>query len=201
MSKDVKNLTYNVPVKVTASQDSVSSSSGVKPPRNKPVKLAVTARPPSVPRKGSTFTRRMSSVDRPSAPRQSSAGFHRFGQPKKHLFQNSYRLTPVAKFNSEHARAIIESVFQQTFDGRDYPPILHPEMVKRLSAEIREKVKDLKVDRYKLVCVVMIGQKVDCSITVASRCLSDVNVDTFASYTFENLEIFATGIVYAIYFE
>jgi len=122
-------------------------------------------------------------------------------QKLKHIFQNSYRLEPVVRFNPDHARAIIEKVLLEKFDGRKFPAIVHPELVQRASIEIREKVKDMMVERYKLVCVVMIGQKVDCSITVASQCLSDFNVDTFASYTYENMEMFVTAIVYAFYFE
>jgi X breakpoint 2-interacting protein len=110
-------------------------------------------------------------------------------------------MEPAVKFNPERARVIIEKVLHEKFDGHKYPPITHPEITKHLSAEIREKMKNLKVDRYKLVCVVTMGQKVDCSIMIASRCLSDASVDTFASYTYENMELFATAIVYAFYFE
>jgi hypothetical protein len=119
----------------------------------------------------------------------------------KHIYQNSYRLEPVVKFNPERARAIIESVLQEKFSGRKYPPIVYPELVKRLTFEIREKVKEMMVERYKFVSVVVIGQKVDCSIIVASQCLSDVSVDTYASYTYENMEMYATAIVYAFYYE
>ncbi len=65
----------------------------------------------------------------------------------------------------------------------------------RISDIIKREVKDLDLDRYKLVCIVHIGQRGNQEIKVGSRCLWDVRLDTHI------LALFAIATVFGIYFE
>ena len=58
-----------------------------------------------------------------------------------------------------------------------------------------------QVERYKYVAVVNVGRTADAELVVASRCLWNPDVDTFASCSYKQHGIFAVATVYAIYRE
>ena len=62
-------------------------------------------------------------------------------------------------------------------------------------------MKDLDLERYKLVCIVHIGQRGNQEIKVGSRCLWDARLDTFISVEYQNTSLFAIATVFGIYFE
>jgi len=74
-------------------------------------------------------------------------------------------------------------------------------MSKQLSEVIKDRIKVLRLPRYKLVCTVIIGQNGDQDVRHASRCLCDSDNDGFASASYENGSLFATASVYAVYYE
>jgi len=74
-------------------------------------------------------------------------------------------------------------------------------MSRRLSEVIRDRVKTLRLPRYKLVCTVLIGQNSGQALQHASRCLLDADNDGFASASYENSSLFASATVYAIYYD
>lgn len=105
------------------------------------------------------------------------------------------------KFRSDHALNILREVFERRLRGSKYDARQCQELARSMAGEIKHKVKDLKVDRYKYVVVVTVGQRQESELILASRCLLDTKWDTYATYNFENYHVFATGIVYAFYFE
>ena len=66
---------------------------------------------------------------------------------------------------------------------------------------MREKVKLLGYDRYKLVIQVTLGQKLGQAMRIVSRCLWDTSSDAFASEYFENETLYCVCQVYGLYFE
>lgn len=66
---------------------------------------------------------------------------------------------------------------------------------------IRGRVKKLLIPRYRLVCVVHLGQLVDQCVHVASRCLWDSSHDNFVACEFQNQSLYAVCTVYAVYRE
>ena len=65
-----------------------------------------------------------------------------------------------------------------------------PQLVKQLADDIREKVKSMGYDRYKLVVQVELGEKKGQAINMVSRCLWDTNTDGFASESYESETLF-----------
>ena len=55
--------------------------------------------------------------------------------------------------------------------------------------------------RYKIVCLVTIGQRKYQKVMVASRCLWNGSHDTCTSASYANLSLFATAMVFGVYFE
>lgn len=110
-------------------------------------------------------------------------------------------MEPMVKFRADQALSILREVLERRLRDSKYDAKVCQELARSLAGEIKHKVKDLKVDRYKYVVVVTVGQRQDSELILASRCLLDTKWDTYATYNFENYHVFATGIVYAFYYE
>lgn len=113
----------------------------------------------------------------------------------------TYRMEPKTKFNSNDVEDVIKSIVDDRMKGFKYHPKFCSNMCKLLSDEIKDGVKKLKFDRYKIVAVVHIGEKKDQSTFVASRCAWDKNADDFATYTLETGTLFCTASVFGLYNE
>jgi hypothetical protein len=115
--------------------------------------------------------------------------------------ENTYRMQPSRSFPSGQVQLIIRQLLEKYLEHEQYKPELCRQMSKSLSEVIRARVKDLMVPRYKIVCLVHIGQLGEQCIRIGSRCLWDSSCDTFASYEFKNSSLFAVCTVYAVYAE
>ncbi|KAK3091084.1 hypothetical protein FSP39_017013 [Pinctada imbricata] len=120
---------------------------------------------------------------------------------KKVYYENTYRLEPPAKFRADKVQPIIRDVLERNLEGRKYDPIECSLLSKSLAEEIKQKVKELDFKRYKIVAVVMIGQKADQGVQIGSRYLWDADRDNFADASYHNRHIFCVGSVYAMYYE
>lgn len=93
---------------------------------------------------------------------------------------------------------LLKNLLEDRLGKMRYSPKICPNMCKILSEEIKQKVKQLNFDRYKIVCNVTIGQKKDQSVVTSSRCVWDDKLDNYASYAFQNEHIFCTAIVFGV---
>lgn len=66
---------------------------------------------------------------------------------------------------------------------------------------IRKRVKDMQIPRFRIVCLVHIGQNNSPGIRIGSRCLWDEKFDTFSTSEFRNKSLFAMGMVFGVYYE
>lgn len=121
----------------------------------------------------------------------------------KVLYENSYRLQPSCKFQSTAAQTVINDILEKYLKDEKYDPNASAQMAKTLSQIIKDGVKDLNYESYKIVCVVSIGQMLEGEVGVlqTSRCVWDTNWDTFASGFFKNKTLYGVATVYAIYQE
>ena len=115
--------------------------------------------------------------------------------------QNTYRTEPIRKFEDWKVREIIKTNLEEYLIGRSYDHELCNEMSRTLADAIKEQVKYLPFTRYKIICIVTIGQKRGQSVRIASQCVWDERFDNFAHYSFEIADIHATGMVYGIFCE
>ncbi|KAK7495827.1 hypothetical protein BaRGS_00012817 [Batillaria attramentaria] len=113
----------------------------------------------------------------------------------------SYRMEPHRKFHSGKVEELLKTVLEEKLEKFRYSPKICPNMCKILSDDIKEKVKQMNFDRYKIVCNVLIGQKKDQGVMTCSRCVWDEKLDNFASYSFQNEHIFCTATVFGVYTE
>lgn len=119
---------------------------------------------------------------------------------KKNRFENTYRLEPKNRFPEGKVRTVIKDALE-TLKSHQYSATHSPFLAKLLSSRLLENVKQLNIERYKVVCVVTIGSKESQGLRIASRCLWNVKFDTSVSACLEGERFFAVGTVYGVYFE
>ena len=117
------------------------------------------------------------------------------------IFENTYQLEPYVKFESEKVKPIINSVLESNLKDEVYDHTSLQQMVLTLTEIIKNRVKDLNYQRYKIVCMVSIGELKNQGLRMGSRCCWDAKWDTFAMGSFTNKNLFATGIVWGVYYE
>ena len=119
----------------------------------------------------------------------------------KLIHQNSYRLEPHVKFESDKVSGIIESVLEDQLKNETYDPKSCKQLVLTLSEIIKGRVKEINYRSYKLVCVVTIGELKDQGFRLGSRCCWDPKWDNFATGSYKNKSLFAVGSVWGVYYE
>ncbi|ESO92401.1 hypothetical protein LOTGIDRAFT_233161 [Lottia gigantea] len=124
-----------------------------------------------------------------------------FRPPKKVYYENTFRMEPPEKFRPDKVMPIIERVLSKRLEGVKYDPVECSVLAKTTADEIKTHVKELDFKRYKIISQVTIGEKKDQSIQVSSRFLWDADRDNYASFSYESRSLFATGILFAIYYE
>lgn len=72
-------------------------------------------------------------------------------------------------------------------------------MIKIITDEIKNKLRDLNVPRYKYLVQVFIGSKQKHGANIGSRFLWDEDIDNYASATFANDEMFCVSIAFGVY--
>ena len=113
----------------------------------------------------------------------------------------TYRMSPRTLFAKRRVLDVLEQVVSSRMSGFLYTAGAATAMVKALSDEIREKVKELNFDRYKIVCLVSIGQTRGQGLRITSRCTWDVTYDDHCTYTWTNGLAFCAATVYGLYHE
>ncbi|KAJ7351678.1 hypothetical protein OS493_036093 [Desmophyllum pertusum] len=121
-------------------------------------------------------------------------------EERKRCVENTYRMEPKVRFPEGKVRALIQEALD-TLESHTYSASHSPFLAKLLSGRVLENVKQLNIERYKVVCLVTIGSKASQGLRLASRCLWNDQFDTFVSACFEGQEFFAVGTVYGVYFE
>ncbi|KAJ9581303.1 hypothetical protein L9F63_023518 [Diploptera punctata] len=84
--------------------------------------------------------------------------------------------------------------------GKTYTPENAEMWTKKIATDVRNKVKELGLKRYKFMVQVVLGERLGAGVKIGSRCLWDADTDNYASDVFMNETIFCTTVVYAVYF-
>lgn len=119
-------------------------------------------------------------------------------------YENTYQLEPTKKFPQREVKYILKDVLDGYLAEEKYEPELCKQMTKTLSEVVKARIRDLqnvRSTRYKIVCIVHIGQLKDQAMQIGSRCLWDPANDSSASYEFKNKSLFAIGSVFFVYNE
>ncbi|XP_011699171.1 PREDICTED: tctex1 domain-containing protein 1-like isoform X2 [Wasmannia auropunctata] len=116
-------------------------------------------------------------------------------------FQNTYRLEACKPLKSEVIDMILIDVMQDYLTGVKYHPQVCMQLCQRISEEVRDKICKKFYDRYKIVVIMSIVQKLGQSVRMDFGKLWDVERDTFSTYVIETAEFAAMGLVVGTYYE
>ncbi|KAK3091107.1 hypothetical protein FSP39_017175 [Pinctada imbricata] len=117
------------------------------------------------------------------------------------LKEPTYRMEPGVKFKSSTVENLIKETVDYRLDGMRYNKKITPNLCKIMTDDIKEKVKKLNYDRYKIVCLIQMGENKNQGMVASSRCQWDPKTDTYATYAYQNKHLFCTATVYGIYNE
>ncbi|XP_023217623.1 suppressor of Mek1-like [Centruroides sculpturatus] len=116
-------------------------------------------------------------------------------------YENSYQIDIPYKFEVEKVTAILEKHLTTSLSGQTYECNVACKKAKKISHDILIEVKSLKYIRHKIISVVTVGQKADQSLHMINGNLWNTNFDNFATYKFENHNLFAVAAVFALHYE
>lgn len=128
------------------------------------------------------------------------------GAMKEVIYENTYITDPEgygsnAKFRRHKVESTLRQVMKERMENQQYDPVKGAQIAKQLADDLRERIKGLGYDRYKLVIQVTLGQKIGQAMRIVSRCLWDSSADSFASEVYENESLYCVCQVFALYYE
>lgn len=101
----------------------------------------------------------------------------------------------------------LQSIIQTAIDGKlaedednhRYDPVRAKLMCQALSKDIRNHVKKLELNRYRIMCLVSIVEKRLQSIDYKMVFCIDAHLDFYGSFNFESAEYYILASVYMVY--
>ena len=121
--------------------------------------------------------------------------------PTKVRYENTYKMEPDKRFNVNEVKEILEETLESSLKDEKYDATRCRNFCKSLSQTICERVKLLGFHRYKIVCVVNIGEKKGQAVRVASRFVWDEKHDNWVDAVYEGADMYAVAVVYGVYHE
>ncbi|XP_018373176.1 PREDICTED: tctex1 domain-containing protein 1-like [Trachymyrmex cornetzi] len=116
-------------------------------------------------------------------------------------YQNTYRLEACKPFKSEIVDTILIDVMQDYLVGLKYQSQVCMRICQRMSEEVRDKICREFYDRYKVVVIMSIIQKLGQNVQINFGKLWDVQRDTYSTHIVETVEFAAMGLVVGTYYE
>ncbi|KAM8745635.1 dynein light chain Tctex-type protein 2B [Acanthopagrus schlegelii] len=104
------------------------------------------------------------------------------------------------KFKPAIVKECIREIVRERLSGMQYDPEEVPELSRSLAESIKDKVKHLGFDRYKLVVQVVIGEQRGQGVKMSSRCLWDADTDNYAEDVFMNDSLICVVAVFGSYY-
>ncbi|KAM9324786.1 dynein light chain Tctex-type 5-A-like [Gastrophryne carolinensis] len=108
---------------------------------------------------------------------------------------------PSRCFSAEEAEGVIKRVLDKELKDSSYDATRSQQRAMDLAELVKGAVKELRYERYKLVCFVVLGPVSQGAICCCSKSVWSPNSDTYAEYLFQNQSLFALCVVFAGYCE
>ena len=106
------------------------------------------------------------------------------------------------KFYPSKVQAVIKETVDFLLRGYTLDESHLNSKTEEITRAVKEAVKNnLNMPRYKIVVQTVLGGIQGQGLTIASKCLWDVNSDNYSSYTFKNNELYCTTMVFGCYNE
>ena len=117
-------------------------------------------------------------------------------------YEPTYQLDPERPFDKILVQKIIADAIEGFMPNYLFERRKAPKLAQNMSEEIKNRVKMCKFDRYKIICYVVVGEKLMQSYVVKSGHIWHSDRDGLASYVYDqDANFFLLATVYAIYYE
>ncbi|XP_067254596.1 dynein light chain Tctex-type protein 2B isoform X1 [Chanodichthys erythropterus] len=102
---------------------------------------------------------------------------------------NTYLIRPnyKDKFKAGVAKECIREILREQLYGVQYNPEEVPTLSRSLADSIKNKLKDVGFDRYKLIVQVVVGEQRGEGVKMAARCFWDADTDSYVQDIYMNL--------------
>lgn len=116
--------------------------------------------------------------------------------------ENSYVIRPTfeKKFRPAVIQDIMSQVVKQVLGDKQYDTDAALGWSQDICDEVRQHVKDLQLDRYKIVVQATIGEQRGGGAKMATRCFWDSDTDNCAEHVYVNDSLFCVAVTYGVYF-
>ncbi|XP_076680633.1 dynein light chain Tctex-type 5 [Andrena cerasifolii] len=115
--------------------------------------------------------------------------------------QNTYRLEAYKPFKVDPVDKIVKIIMTSRLEDVSYDAVECPKVCESVATDIREKIKKLNFDRYKIVVNVTIIEKASQSVQNSVGFLWDAERDNYSTFTYEARTFHAYCCVFGIYYE
>jgi len=157
--------------------------------------IAATAAATTIPERRQSVFRRLSM----SMGSRKSSMLPLPHQPRPNTFRmepdNEYRFRPY-RVQPKVLEVLMDRLKDKTYDAATVN-----ELVKDVSRNVHQLMKNFQIPRYKIIVQTVIGQKFGQLLRIASRCLWDPKTDNMISVNYETKDMIAVVTVYAVYLE
>ncbi|CAM1332675.1 TCTEX1D2 (predicted) [Pycnogonum litorale] len=116
--------------------------------------------------------------------------------------KNTYNIRPSfqQKFKPNLIKECIHLVLNEELNGKNYEVESVAVWTNRIGDNIRDKIKDMGYERYKIVVQVIIGEQRGEGVKMGSRCLWDSDTDNYASDVFISDSLFCVATAFGVYY-
>ncbi|KAL3901253.1 MAG: hypothetical protein SGCHY_000747 [Lobulomycetales sp.] len=116
--------------------------------------------------------------------------------------ENSYTIRPNfrAKFRPQVVNKMIHALLQERLQGATYHPDTASQWTKEIADDLKLRLKELNLPRYKYVCNVVIGEMRGEGVRLGCRCFWDSDTDNIAQETFINESLFCSAAAFGVYY-
>ncbi|XP_006156845.1 tctex1 domain-containing protein 2 [Tupaia chinensis] len=116
--------------------------------------------------------------------------------------ENTYILRPIfqQRFRPSVVKDCIHAVLKEELANAEYSPEEMPQLTKHLSEHIKDKLKEMGFDRYKMVVQVVIGEQRGEGVFMAARCFWDADTDNYTYDVFMNDSLFCVVAAFGCFY-
>ncbi|XP_043251718.1 dynein light chain Tctex-type 5-B-like [Colletes gigas] len=116
-------------------------------------------------------------------------------------YQNTYRLEAYNPFKVDPVDKIVKTIMINKLENISYDAADCPKICESVATDIRERIKKLNFDRYKIVVNVAIIEKASQSVQASIGFLWDAEKDNYSTFTYEARTFHAYCCVFGLYYE
>ncbi|XP_060838468.1 dynein light chain Tctex-type protein 2B-like [Rhopalosiphum padi] len=117
-------------------------------------------------------------------------------------YENTYRMESKNPFDERLAKVVLKTEIENHFNNETkYDPNEAIQTCYNISFNVRNKIREMEFDRYKIVCIVGIVEKRSQGVISKVKFLRDITKDKYVKTKFENNNLVATIVVGALYHE